>query len=237
MKSSSILWGALLMFSVLWSSKMEDHLIDISEVIYKVPTTHKVVALTFDDGPVNIATDEILAILKEKNVKATFFVVGEQVKKFPKLVMQEIAEGHEVGNHTYSHPALTKLSKNKIEEELDKTEKEILKVAPKPIFFRPPEGAYNNATFKIARNDGYSIILWSVDPYDWRYPSAGEIVNVVLKDVKPGSIILLHDGKYPSSTPEALWFIIDSLKSQGYEFVTISELLQFYEDEAKELSN
>jgi polysaccharide deacetylase family sporulation protein PdaB len=221
------------MLSILWSSKLEDHLIDVSEVIYSVPTTRKVVALTFDDGPVNKATEEILAILKEKDVKATFFVIGKQAEKFPMLVTQEIAEGHEVGNHTYSHPQLTKLSKNKIEEELDKTEKEILKVATKPSFFRPPEGAYDNTVFKIARHNEYSIILWSIDTNDWRYPSVGEIVNSVLKDVKPGSIILLHDGLYPSSTPEALWFIIDSLKSQGYEFVTISELLQYYEEGAK----
>lgn len=230
MKFSRGLWGALLIFTAIFASKMEDHLIDISKAIWKVPTTHKVVALTFDDGPVNTTTPEILAILKEKDVKATFFVVGEQVKRFPALVLQEIAEGHEVGNHTYSHPSLTKLRKQSIEDELDKTEKEILNVAPKPNFFRPPEGAYNNTILSIARQNEYILILWSIDPYDWRYPSVGKIVSSILQEVEPGSIILLHDGKYPSPTPEAVWFIIDSLKSRGYQFVTISELLQYYKE-------
>ncbi|WP_378956696.1 polysaccharide deacetylase family protein [Pelosinus sp. sgz500959] len=216
-------------FTLVIAMKVEDHLVDISQIIHQVPTSHKVVALTFDDGPLAESTSEILSILKEKNIKATFFVVGEQVEKFPKLVQQEIAEGHEVGSHTYSHPTLINLRKNAIEQELDKTEQAILKVAPKPTLFRPPGGLYNDLILKIARDNGYLTILWSVDPYDWRYPPVGKIVNVILKDSKPGSIILLHDGKYPSSTPEALGFIIDSLKARGYEFVTVSELLQYYE--------
>jgi len=155
--------------------------------------------------------------------------VGEQVEKFPMLIQQEIVEGHEVGSHTYSHPTLSKLRENEIAKELDKAEQAILKVAPKPTLFRPPGGSYNDLILKMARDNGYITILWSVDPYDWRYPPVGEIVNVVLKDSKPGSIIFLHDEKYPSSTPEALGFIIDSLSARGYEFVTVSELLQYYE--------
>lgn len=216
-------------FMLLFATKVEDHLVDTSPIIRQVPTSHKVVALTFDDGPLSESTPEILNILKEKNIKATFFVVGEQVEKFPMLVQQEIAEGHEVGSHTYSHPTLTKLRKSEIQIELAKTEQAILKVAPKPTLFRPPGGFYNNMIVKAARDKDYITILWSVDPYDWRYPPVGEIVNIVLKNSKPGSIILLHDGKYPSSTPEALGFIIDSLSARGYEFVTVSELLQYYE--------
>jgi len=215
--------------TLLITMKTEDHLVDISPVIRQVPTPHKVVALTFDDGPLTESTPEILSILKEKNIKATFFVVGEQVEKFPMLVQQEIAEGHEVGSHTYSHPTLIKLRKDEIEKELDTTEQAILKVAPRPTLFRPPGGFYNDMILKKARDNGYLTILWSVDPYDWRYPPVGEIINVVLRDSKPGSIILLHDGKYPSSTPEALGFIIDSLSARGYEFVTVSELLQYYQ--------
>ena len=219
----------LLLFTLMIATKIEDHLVDVAPIIRQVPTTHKVVALTFDDGPLTESTPEILSILREKNIKATFFVVGEQVEKFPMLVQQEIADGHEVGSHSYSHPTLTTLNKNELEKELARTEQSILKVAPKPTLFRPPGGFYNDTILKMARDDGYITILWSVDPYDWRYPPVGDIVNVVLKDSKPGSIILLHDGKYPSSTPEALGFIIDSLSTRGYEFVTVSELLQYYE--------
>lgn len=216
-------------FSLIISMKIEDHLVDIAPVISQVSTSQKVVALTFDDGPLGESTAEILGILREKNAKATFFVVGEQVEKYPKLVEQEIAEGHEVGNHSYSHPELTKLRKGKIKEELDKTEKAILKVAPKPTLFRPPGGFYNDTILQLNRDNEYITILWSIDPFDWRSPSVGEIVDTILKDIKPGSIILLHDGKYPSATPEAVEFIIDSLQSRGYQFVTISELLQYYE--------
>ena len=229
MKFSRGIWGLFFLVTVMVGIKVENQLIDIAPAIRKVPTSQKVVALTFDDGPLGTSTPTILTILKEKNVKATFFVAGERVKQFPALVKQEIAEGHEVGNHTYSHPRLTTLSKNKIEEELSKTEKVILEVAPQPTLFRPPEGAYNDTVLQLARDKGYLIILWSIDTNDWRSPPVGDIVNTVLKDIKPGSIILLHDGKYPSPTPEALGFIIDSLTSLGYEFVTVSELLQYYE--------
>jgi len=145
------------------------------------------------------------------------------------LVRQEIEDGHEVGAHTYSHPNLNKLRKNQLEEELDKTEKVILTVAPKPTLFRPPGGSYNDTILKLTRDKGYLTILWSIDTQDWRSPPVGDIVNSVLKGIKPGSIILLHDGKYPSPTPKAVEFIIDSLRSLGYEFVTVSELLQYYE--------
>lgn len=229
MKLSHRIWGLCFFISLLAGIKLENYWIDVAPVVKNVHTSHKVVALTFDDGPLNDTTPEILRILKEKKVKATFFVVGERVKRFPMLVRQEIWEGHEVGAHTYSHPNLTKLSKNQLEEEIDKTEKIISTVAPKPNLFRPPGGSYNDAIMKLTRDKGYRTILWSIDTQDWRSPSVGDIVNSVLKDVKPGSIILLHDGKYPSPTPEAVEFIIDNLRSLGYEFVTTSELLQDYE--------
>lgn len=229
MKLSKKFWGVFFFLAVMVGMKLENHLIDLAPAIRNVPTSQKVIALTFDDGPLKDTTPEILGILKEKNVKATFFVVGERVERFPMLVQQEIEEGHEVGTHTYSHPNLTKLRKNQLEEELYKTEKAILTVAPKPTLFRPPGGAYNDKIIKLTKDNGYLTILWSIDTQDWRSPPVGDIVNSVLKDVKPGSIILLHDGKYPSPTPEAVEFIIDSLRSLGYEFVTVSELLQYYE--------
>jgi polysaccharide deacetylase family sporulation protein PdaB len=228
MKLPNGIWSLFFLTIMLFMTN-ELSLVDIPSAIRKVPTTDKVVALTFDDGPLNGTTPEILHILKNKNVKATFFVVGERVKKFPKLVQQEIAEGHEIGSHTYSHPQLPLLTKTEIEEELSKTEESISQLAPKPTLFRPPGGKYSNAIVKLAQDKGYTIILWSIDPYDWRSPPVGKIVDSVLNNIKPGSIILLHDGIYPSPTPEAVEFIIDSLKSRGYEFVTVSQLLQHYD--------
>lgn len=217
---------------MMFATKAEEHLIDISPGIYEVPTSQKVVALTFDDGP-SKTTPEILSVLKEKDVKSTFFVVGEQVQRFPTLVAQEIDEGHEIGNHTYSHPKLTRLSTQRINREISETELRITQLAPKPTLFRPPGGDYNQGILRLVRDNGYIIILWSIDTYDWRYPPVGEIITTVLDKIKPGSIILLHDGRYPSSTPEAVTFIIDSLKSRGYSFVTVSELLQYYEPPKK----
>jgi polysaccharide deacetylase family sporulation protein PdaB len=221
--------GFCFFLTILFAAKVEDHIVDTAPAIRQVPTSQKIVALTFDDGPARITTPEILSILKEKNIKATFFVVGEQVKRFPSLVSQEIEEGHEVGNHTYSHPQLTRLNVSLINKELEDTEQEIIKFAPKPTLFRPPGGAYNKNILTLAREKGYTIILWSIDTYDWRNPPIGKIVDRVVDNIKPGSIILLHDGRQPSPTPEALTFIIDSLTSRGYSFVTVSELLKHYE--------
>jgi polysaccharide deacetylase family sporulation protein PdaB len=224
-------WYLLLIcVTTLWAVKEENYLIDIAPAIKNVPTSQKVVALTFDDGPLVSSTPAILNVLKEKNVRATFFVVGERVKKFPALIQQEVAEGHEIGSHTYSHPRLTKLSDNLISEELEKTDLLISELAPHPTLFRPPGGKYNQKTIELVRSKGYNIILWSIDTQDWRSPPVGQVIKTVINNIKPGSIILLHDGKYPSPTPEALSFIIDDLKERGYQFVTVSELLKYYEE-------
>ena len=210
--------------------KPENYLIDIQLVISEVPTTQKVISLTFDDGPHDKTTPDILAVLKSKNVKATFFIVGERTGKRPELVKQIALDGHEIGNHSYSHPNLTRLTAGKINEELAKSEELLHNITPHPFLFRPPGGQYNNTVMQIAKEKGYLIILWSVDPEDWTHRSAGKITDVVLKNIKPGGIILLHDGIYPSSTPEALGYIIDSLKDRGYEFVTVSSLLGYYQE-------
>ncbi|MCE5284464.1 MAG: polysaccharide deacetylase family protein [Pelosinus sp.] len=223
------MWSFVVL-AVIAVTKIENPLIDIMPAIHKVPTSHKVAALTFDDGPLQQTTPEILTVLHEKNVKATFFVIGENIARVPELVAQEIAEGHEVGSHTYTHPHLYKLSKNAIEKELDMTDNLISQHAPKPTLFRPPQGKYNPIISKISRNHGYTTILWSIDTLDWQRPPVGQVVNTVLKNIKPGSIILLHDGVTNSPTPEALGFIIDGLKERGYELVTVSELLQYYEE-------
>lgn len=202
---------------------------DDAQAIFKVPTTHKVVALTIDDGPNYKATPKILATLKEKQVRASFFVVGSNVERYPKLLAQEVAEGHEIGVHTYSHPLLTKLNAQSIAEEFSRAEQAIGVIAPKPTLFRPPGGFYNAKVVEAARRHGYTIVMWSVDPKDWSRPPVDKIIEKILADVKPGSIILLHDGQYPIPTTEALPIIIERLRERGYEFVTVSELLQYNE--------
>ncbi len=200
------------------------------KVIKKVPTTHKVVALTIDDGPHRETTPQVLATLREKNVKATFFVMGKNAEAHPHLLLEVAAEGHEIGNHAYSHRLLTKMNPEEIAAELNKGEEILLLTGQKPQLFRPPGGAYNEEVLTQARNRGYSTILWCIDPGDWRRPSVEQVVNNVMGAVKPGSIILFHDGQHSLPTARAIGMIVDKLRFQGYEFVTVSELLQYYEE-------
>lgn len=195
--------------------------------ITQVSTSHKIVALTIDDGPHYKTTPEILAVLKEKNVHATFFVLGANVDERPDILAQEAADGHEIAIHGYHHNSLARISQAHIREELEQTEKAIRKaVSLRPVLFRPPGGEYNDTVLSTAREKGYSIILWNIDPKDWTRPPVQTVINTVLKAIVPGSIILLHDGQYPLPTPKVLAILIDRLREQGYEFVTVSELLQ-----------
>jgi peptidoglycan/xylan/chitin deacetylase (PgdA/CDA1 family) len=207
----------------------QEIIIDDSKVIKKVPTTHQVVALTVDDGPHPQATPQMLKILREKNVKVTLFILGENASKHPELLAQAVADGHEIATHSYSHKFLAKMSIAEVGAELDKAEEAITAAAPKPTLFRPPGGSYNDAITAEAMKHGYTTILWSVDPGDWRQPSVDQVVDNVMKNVSPGSIVLLHEGQYPLPTPEAIGIIIDRLRAKGYSIVTVSELLQYYE--------
>lgn len=188
------------------------------------------VALTIDDGPHYKTTPQMLAVLKQKNVKLTLFILGENAERHPELLAQAVADGHEIATHAYSHNSLAKMSLKEVGDEFDKAEKALMVVAPKPILFRPPGGAYNDTVLAEARKRGYTTILWSIDPGDWRRPSVEHVVDTVMKHVQPGSIVLLHDGQYPLPTPQAIGIIIDQLKQQGYSIVTVSELLQYYEE-------
>ena len=228
MKPFRLLLGAFAALALI-AGAAEQHLAHQSHTVSKVSTPHKVVALTIDDGPHHKVTPEILTILKEKQVKATFFVLGVSAEHSPRLLAQEVADGHEIGTHTYSHPILPRLDAKRIAEEFDKAEKVIITAAPPPTLFRPPGGAYNPQVLEAARQKGYTVVLWSIDPRDWSRPPADKVVETVLRNVRPGSIILLHDGQHPLPTPQALGRIIDGLREQGYAFVTVSELLQYNE--------
>lgn len=198
-------------------------------VIKKVPTTHKVVALTVDDGPHYKTTPQMLAVLREKKVKLTLFILGENAKSNPEILAQAVADGHEIATHAYSHQLLSKMGTAEVSKELDQAEKVITAIAPMPTLFRPPGGAYNSQVLEEATKRGYTTILWSIDTGDWRRPSVNHVVDAVIKNIEPGSIVLMHDGQYPLPTPEAMGIIIDRLREQGYSIVKVSELLQYYE--------
>ena len=185
------------------------------------------IALTFDDGPDDKVTNEILDILKEYGIKATFFVIGKNCENNLVTLKRIFDDGHEIGNHTYSHPHLREISGKKLKDEILKTEEIIYSVTNiRPKLFRPPEGFYSEQIDRIREELGYVAVLWSVDTLDWTVPKAEKIADVVLNSTSSGVIILCHDyvaGK--SNTPEALRMFIPKLLEQGYEFVTVSEVI------------
>jgi len=198
-------------------------------VIKGVDTTERVVALTYDDGPHPVFTPEILRILNKYNVKATFFVVGSRVNQYPRIVRDIVASGSALGNHTFTHPKSLELeSRNQIISELVKCDEAIWRVAgTRTELFRPPKGLVNDAVQKTATEGGYKTVLWTVCAYHHNARSPEEMAKRVLIQVRPGCIILAHDGIYPmrwrdvAATP----LIIEELRRQGYRFVTVPELL------------
>jgi peptidoglycan/xylan/chitin deacetylase (PgdA/CDA1 family) len=175
------------------------------------------VRLTFDDGPNRTATPEILDTLAAHGVTATFFVVGQMAAAHPAIVRRESREGHIIGNHSWDHPDLTTLERAQVELELQRTNDVIEQVTrTAPTQWRPPYGATNPAVQAAAADVGLtSMVLWTVDPRDWADPPATTVRDRVLQAVRPGSIVLLHDGT-GANTPEALPMILNGLADTGY---------------------
>ncbi len=196
-------------------------------IVSKIETGEKVVALTFDDGPHPRTTAEILDVLKEYGVRATFFNVGENTVKRPELTAREVAEGHEIGNHTFTHINIRRLSEEKVKDQLLDTERAVTKATGvRPTLFRPPEGRIGEAGKAAAEELGYTVVLWSVDTRDWTHRTAEEIAKTVTENVRDGDVILCHDFiSGESHTAEALRIFIPKLLARGYEFVTVSELI------------
>ncbi|SHE88325.1 polysaccharide deacetylase family sporulation protein PdaB [Seinonella peptonophila] len=197
------------------------------EIIWEKPMKKKWIALTFDDGPHPMVTSEILSILKQYHAKATFFCMGAKVKLRPHIVKRMISEGHEIGNHTYHHKKLQRLSSQSIQKEMDLSQQITMKTTGRrPVLFRPPEGYYNADIIKLAKKNRQQVILWSwdQDTKDWRNPSVSFIVNKVTKNASNGDIVLFHDTQMV--TVRALKRIIPILKKEGYQFVTVSQLIQ-----------
>ena len=193
--------------------------------IYGVETDKKRIAISFDAAWGNDDTATLIKILKKYDVPATFFVVGAWVDKYPESVMELSNAGHQIQNHSNTHPYMTHLPKTKMLDEIATCNSKIEKLTGvKPTLFRPPYGDYDNLVIEaVEQNDMYAI-QWSVDSLDWKEnATADSIYNRVTSKVKPGSIILMHNDA--EHTPEALPRILDTLKKAGYEFVYISDLI------------
>jgi len=189
------------------------------------------VALTFDDAPDPRFTPQILDILKSKEAPATFFVVGVMAKKHPDLVKRIIREGHAIGNHSYSHQNFSRLPLSQMKEQVVMAEELICSlVSVKPRMIRPPYGEILPDQLEWAKEEGFTVVIWDVDSSDWQRLTKEEVFRNVTEAVRPGSVVLLHAGGGAGhETAEALPGIIDWLREQGYELVTLPELLNLPE--------
>jgi len=192
--------------------------------IYCVKTDEKKVALSFDAAWGNDLTQTLIDILQRYKVKTTFFVVGAWAEKYPESVKALTAAGHEVCNHSDTHPHMPKLSRGEMAAQISNCNDKIKKASGvSPILFRPPYGDYDNALMETVKAKNMYCIQWDVDSLDWKNPTPQQIIDRVTKKVKPGSIVLFHNGA--KNTPAALPTILKTLQSEGYTIVPVSQLI------------
>lgn len=200
-------------------------------IIWDIQTTEKVVALTFDDGPHPKYTEQVLDLLKQYGAKGTFFIVGQHAEKNPQVVLRTFEEGHEIANHTYTHPYTKSVSK--IIQEIKQTNDTIYSITGySPKLFRPVEGYYTEEIVKEVVKAGYKIVMWSwhQDTEDWKDPGVNVIVKKVLEGVEEGDNVLFHDGGgNREQTVKALEKILPELQKEGYKFITITEMIKLQE--------
>lgn len=198
-------------------------------IINKVPVNEalrdkKLIALTFDDGP-SIYTDRLLDILEKNKAKATFFVLGSQINKYGDSLIRIAQSGHEIGNHTWDHKQLTSLSNEAVEDEIMTTRTKIYKTTNvDALIIRAPYGSVNDKVREIAKKNNMYFVHWSIDTLDWKTRNSDATYNAIIKNAGDGHIILCHDIHKP--TVDAMDRVIKQLKSEGYEFVTVSELFK-----------
>lgn len=191
----------------------------------KVPVSDKYIAITFDDGPHPKNTPRLLDMLRARNIKATFYVVGSNVDLNPQIVRRTVAEGHEIGNHSYTHRLLSKASDSQIRDELTRCRDAVFRAADvQPHTVRPPYGGLLQRQREWVHAEfGYPTILWAVDPLDWKRPGPSVVCSRILASTTAGSIILAHD--LHGQTVDAMPATLDGLLQRGFKFVTVSELL------------
>lgn len=240
MKKALFLAVLIFQCAIIWQTaaaavETEDQGQKNIKAITQVKIDKKMVALTFDDGPNPLYTNQILDTLAKYHAKATFFVIGEHAKEFPEILKREAQEGHEIANHTYTHIYDFDNNVKKLQRELDQSAAVIKSITgQQPALFRPVAGHYSKLVLKTAAKKGYRVVLWSwtQDTRDWSCPGINKITENVISDIKPGDITIFHDsGGDRSQTVCALDSILDYLSKNGYKCVTVSEML--YRSEAK----
>lgn len=193
----------------------------------------KFIAMTLDDGPHPANTPRLLGILRERNIRATFYVIGQSISAHPEVLRQTVADGHEIGNHTQTHRLLTQLGDDALRWEIEQCDRAIQSAAPcKVRTMRPPYGALHQRQRALIYHEfGYPTILWSVDPLDWKKPGPSVVASRIIRNTQPGAIVLAHD--LHASTVSAMPQALDELLYQGYKFVTVSQLLSLHAQQAR----
>ncbi|MCT4553558.1 MAG: polysaccharide deacetylase family protein [Pelagimonas sp.] len=193
--------------------------------VMAIRTPSPVVAMTFDDGPHPSLTPKLLDMLKARGLRATFYLIGNRVVTWPDIVRRIADEGHEIGNHSWSHPNLAKRSNASVLREIDRTSDAIFKITGRPpVTFRPPYGSFTKRQrLMLYEQRNLPTILWSVDPQDWRRPGASVVARRILNGSRPGSIILSHD--IQSGTVRAMPNTFDGLSQRGMKFATVSQMM------------
>ena len=192
--------------------------------IYYVETDKKQVAISFDAAWGNEQTDTLLEILDKYKVKTTFFLVGDWVDKYPESVKKIADKGHDIGNHSNTHPHMTQMATSEMAGEIQACNEKVKKITGKtPTLFRAPYGDYNNDVVKSVNGCNMYCVQWDVDSLDWKDPTPEQITQNILKKLKNGSIVLLHNGA--KNTPEALPMVIEAIQDKGYEIVPLSQIL------------
>jgi len=191
----------------------------------RVAVSQPYIAITFDDGPHPNNTPRLLDMLRERNIKATFYVIGRNVDLYPNVLRRTVSEGHEIGNHTYTHPILSKLGDSAVREELTKCRDAVARAAGvQPRTMRPPYGALLQRQREWVHSElNYPTIMWSVDPLDWKRPGPSVVTSRILSGTTPGAIVLAHD--LHAGTVDAMPATLDGLLNKGFKFVTVSQLL------------
>jgi peptidoglycan/xylan/chitin deacetylase (PgdA/CDA1 family) len=198
----------------------------------RVMVSGNYIAMTFDDGPHPQNTPRLLDMLRARNIKATFYVIGRSVDLYPHIVRRTVAEGHEIGNHSYTHRLLSKLGDSELRQEMIRCHEAVGRAAGVRMrTMRPPYGGLLQRQRELVYNEfGYPTILWAVDPLDWKRPGPSVVTSRILSGTNAGSIVLTHD--LHSQTVDAMPATLDGLLRRGFKFVTVSQLLAMKTDAA-----